>query len=113
MGTRFSDYEYEEPIDVAESGDDFRLLKYGIKNLITGKAFSYKVEIAKSALSSKGGNVLPTQIQDAVDTDGRSLVEKGLRQDLEYETHITVNSINIAAVSTVGGVSIDVRNRFL
>ncbi len=113
MPTRFLDHEYGEPANVANPGDDFKLLKYEIRNLTTGKRFLYGVEIAESALSSRGRNALATQVQDAVDTDGRSVVEKGLKQDLECETRIVVSSIDISAIATVGGILINVTNRFL
>lgn len=113
MGRRYLNFEYEEPINVASPGDDFELWEYNIKNLETGNEFRYRIQITKSSSASKGSNILPTQVQDAVDTSGKSLVEKGLAQGLEYEVKIEVGTQSIICKAFINGGWNNVTNRFL
>jgi hypothetical protein len=113
MGTTFLVYEYEEPVNIAKPGDDFELWEYKVKNRESGKEFVYKIEITKSALSGKGGNLLPSQIEDAINTDGKSLVTKGLKATLEYDTIVVVDTGKIIAQASINGVRVDVTGSFL
>jgi hypothetical protein len=82
MRVRFGDVECEvEVVEITKKGDDARTWRYSGKNLTTGKEFDYTVQITKTALQCKG---LATQIQDAIDTKGESLIRKWLSENRGY-----------------------------
>jgi hypothetical protein len=91
MKKKFKDWEYDAT-EITKSGDDSRTWHYKGRNLQTQKEFDYKIQITKSALGSKG---LPTQIQDAVDTQGKSLVKTWLSEGKGYWVEATVSTKKI------------------
>jgi hypothetical protein len=108
MKSQFMGYRYEK-VELAKTGD-YRTWRYNIQKLETGDEFVYQVKIDESALSCRG---LPTQIQDAVDTQGDSLFQKGLRQALENRIDIEVSTIRIIAKVLVDGGWREITSHFL
>src|SRR4030042_4890863 len=80
MKRKFKDWEYDVA-EITKPGDDSRTWHYKGRNLKNQKEFDYKIQITKSALGSKS---LPTQIQDAIDTQGESLVRTWLSEGKGY-----------------------------
>jgi hypothetical protein len=76
---KFRNFEIEKE-ELRKEGD-YRTWMYRIRNTESGNEFRYRIEITGTALASKG---LPTQIQDAVDTEGKSLVKEWLKEGKEY-----------------------------
>jgi hypothetical protein len=91
MKRKFKDWEYDAT-EITKPGDDSRTWHYKGRNLQTQKEFDYKIQITKSALGSKG---LPTQIQDAVDTQGESLVKTWLSEGKGYWVKAAVSTKKI------------------
>ena len=76
---RYLEYEYEKK-DSTQRGDDFKSWHYKIRNTSTENVFGYRVEITKSLLSSKHKEF---EIQNAVRSEGDSVVEKNLSEHRE------------------------------
>jgi hypothetical protein len=79
---------------------DYRTWIYRIRNLQTGNEFGYRIEITGTALASKG---LPTQIQDAADTEGESLLKEWLKEGKEYWILGKVGTTGIKGTKIKGG----------
>jgi hypothetical protein len=76
---KFRNFEIEKE-ELPKEGD-YRTWMYKIRNTESGNEFRYRIEITGTALASEG---LPTQIQDAADTEGESLVKEWLKEGKEY-----------------------------
>jgi len=70
----FKNYEYEKE-ELPQPGDA-KIWHYRIRNLQTGNRFTYRVKIVGTALVYPRD--IPTQIKDAVDTEGESLLTDSL-----------------------------------
>ena len=90
MSSKFEAYEYEK--QEIPPRDDFREWIFRIKNTSTGVKFDYRINISGSAMASQG---LPSQIQDAVDTQGESLVKRWLGETKETRIQCKVTSVAI------------------
>jgi hypothetical protein len=91
MKKKFKDCEYEVT-EITKPGDDSRIWHYKGRNLKNQKEFDYKIQITKSALGSKS---LPVQIQEAVHTQGESLVKIWLSEGKGYWVKAAVSTKKI------------------
>lgn len=98
MTKQFGDFKIEKE-EIPKEGD-YRTWIYKIRNTKTGNQFAYRIEISGTALASEG---LPTQIQDAVDTEGESLIEEWLKEGKEYWILGKVGTWGIKEMKIKGG----------
>jgi hypothetical protein len=88
----FKNYAWEKRQLTNPEDGDFETWEYMNTNAMSGKEFTYKILITRTALSCKG---LPTQIQDAIDTEGESIVMEWLSRDREENLVCTVSEVKI------------------
>lgn len=87
---RYGDYEYEK-IKLRHVGD-YDTWDYRITNLKTGGRFKYRIKISGTALSASGEMI---EIQDAVATQGESIVKKMLSEGNQVWIKVEVGIGNI------------------
>jgi hypothetical protein len=85
-------YAWEKRMLPNPEGDDFETWEYMNRNAVTGMEFTYKIIVTKTALSCTG---LPRQIQDAIDTEGESIVREWLTSDRQEDLVYTVSEKEI------------------
>jgi|APFre7841882654_1041346.scaffolds.fasta_scaffold79403_1 hypothetical protein len=92
-------YEIYEPNHIPRPAEDDEMWVYKIKNLETGNEFIYRIAIKRTTLNSQG---LRHDIQNAVNTRGRSLVDKHLSLGNEYKMEIEVGNEGIISKALIG-----------
>jgi hypothetical protein len=92
-------YEIYRLNHIPRPAEDDEMWVYKIKNLETKNEFIYKIAIKRTTLNCQG---LRHDIQNAVNTQGKSLVDKHLSLENEYKMEIEVGNERIISKAFIG-----------
>lgn len=92
MAAKYNNYEYEKK-EVTRHGDDFRDWIINVRNSETQNEFQYRISITGTALACRD---LETRIQNAVDSEGESLVQEWLEEGKEQKIQCIVSTMRVA-----------------